>query len=65
MVEPPEPDRNNLPNRDPHREHKPVHTYSQPQEAAQCLRSVVENTSESMKVVDLDGALLSEVWRSR
>jgi hypothetical protein len=65
MVEPPEPDRNNLPNRAPHGEDKPEHTYGTPQEAARCLRPVVENSSESMKVVDLDGALLSGPWRSR
>jgi len=65
VVKPPEPDQNNLPNRDPHREHKPEHTYSQPQKDARCLRSVVEYSSEIMKVVDLDGALLSEEWRSR
>ena len=65
VVEPLEPDTNNLPIRAPHGEDKLEHTYGTPQEAAWCLRSVVENTSESMKVVDLDGALLSGPWRSR
>ena len=41
------------------------HTYGPPQEDARCLHSVVENSSEIMKDVDLDGALLSGAWRSR
>jgi hypothetical protein len=65
VVEPPEPDENNLPNRDPHGEDEPEHTYGPSQEDARCLRSVVENSSEIMKVVALDGALLSGAWRSR
>src|SRR5215207_3527501 len=65
VVEPPEPDENNLPNRDPHGEDEPEHTYGPSQEDARCLRSVVENSSEIMKVVALDGTLLSGAWRSR
>jgi len=65
VVEPLEPDPNNLPKCDPHGEDMPEHTYGPPQEDARCLRSVVESSSEIMKVVDLDGVLLSGAWRSR
>ena len=65
MVEPSEPDENNLPNGDPDGEDEPEHTYGPSQEDARCLRWVVENSSEIMKVVAIEGALLSGAWRSR
>jgi hypothetical protein len=55
VVELPEPDPNNLPNRDPRGDDKPGHTNGLSQEDDRCLRSAVENSSEIMKVVDLGG----------
>jgi hypothetical protein len=55
VVEIPEPDPNNLPNRDPRGDDKPGHTNGLSQEDDRCLRSAVENSSEIMKVVDLGG----------
>jgi hypothetical protein len=55
VVELPEPDPNNLPNRDPRGDDKSGHTNGLSQEDDRCLRSAVENSSEIMKVVDLGG----------
>jgi hypothetical protein len=63
VVEPPEPDPNNLPNRDPGGDDKPEHTNGLSQEDDRWWRSVVENSQEIMKV-DLDGTLRSRAWRS-
>jgi hypothetical protein len=63
VVEPPEPDPNNLPNRDPNGDDKPEHTNGPSQEVDRYLRSVVENSSEFMKFGDLDGTLHSRAWR--
>jgi hypothetical protein len=51
VVEPPEPDPNNQPNLDPRGDDR-------------YLRSVVEDSSEIMKFVDLDGTVRSRAWRS-
>jgi hypothetical protein len=64
VVEPPELDPNNLPNLDPRGDDKPGHTNGLSQEDDRYLRSVVENSSEIMKFVDLDGTLPSRAWRS-
>jgi hypothetical protein len=63
VVEPPEPDPNNLPNLDPRGDDKPGHTKGLSQEDDRYLRSVVENSSEFMKFGDLDGTLHSRAWR--
>ena len=62
VVEPPEPDPNNLPNLDLRGDDKPGHTNGLSEEDDRYLRSVVENTSEIMKFVD--GTLPSRAWRS-
>jgi hypothetical protein len=64
VVEPPELDPNNLPNLDPRGDDKPGHTNGLSQEDDRYLRSIVENSSEIMKFVDLDGTLPSRAWRS-
>jgi hypothetical protein len=64
VVEPPESDPNNLPNRDPLGDDKPGHTNGLYQEDNRCLRSALENSSEIMKVVDLYGTQRSRAWRS-
>ena len=64
VVEPPELDPNNLPNLDPRGDDKPGHTNGLSQEDDRYLRSIVENSSEIMKFVDLDGTLPSRTWRS-
>jgi hypothetical protein len=64
VVEPPEPDPNNLRNRDPRGEDKSGHTNGLSQEDDRPLRSVVENSSEIMKVTGVDGTLRSRAWRS-
>jgi len=62
VVEPPEP--NNPRNRDPRGEDKSGHTNGLSQEDDRPLRSVVENSSEIMKVTGVDGTLRSRAWRS-
>ncbi len=57
MVEPPEPDPKNLPNRDPGSDDEPEHTNGLSQKDDRYLRSVVENSSEIVKVFDHDGTL--------
>jgi hypothetical protein len=64
VVEPPELDPNNLPNLDLRGDDKPGHTNGLSQEDDRYLRSIVENSSEIMKFVDLDGTLPSRAWRS-
>jgi len=64
VVEPPELDPNNLLNLDPRGDDKPGHTNGLSQEDDRYLRSIVENSSEIMKFVDLDGTLPSRTWRS-
>jgi hypothetical protein len=64
VVEPPELDPNNLPNLDPRGDDKPGHINGLSQEDDRYLRSIVENSSEIMKFVDLDGTLPSRAWRS-
>jgi hypothetical protein len=64
VVEPPEPDPNNLPNRDPRGDHKPGHTNGLSQEDYWCLRSVVENSSEITKGVDPCESPRTRAWRS-
>jgi hypothetical protein len=64
VVEPPEADLNNLPNRDPRGEDKPGQTNGLSQEDGRYLRTVVENSLEIMKVVDLDLTIWSRAWRS-
>jgi hypothetical protein len=64
VVEPPEPDPSNPPNRGPRGDDKPGHMNGLSQEDDRCLRPVVENSSEMMKVVDLCGTLRSRAWRS-
>ena len=63
-MEPPELDPNNLLNLDPRGDDKPGHTNGLSQEDDRYLRSIVENSSEIMKFVDLDGTLPSRAWRS-
>jgi hypothetical protein len=64
MVEPPESDPRNLPNRDAHGNDKPEHTNGQSQEDGRCLCPAVENSPKIMKCDDLDGTLRIEAWRS-
>jgi hypothetical protein len=64
VVESPELDPNNPPNRDPSGDDRPGHTNGLSQKDDRCLRSVVENSSETMKVTGLDGTLRSRAWRS-
>jgi hypothetical protein len=64
VVEPPEPDPNNLPNRDPRGDDKTGHNNGLSQEDDRCLRSAIENPAEIMKAVDLYGTLRSRAWRS-
>jgi len=61
-MEPPDP--NNLGNSDPRGEDKSGHTNGLSQEDDRRLRSVVENSSEIMKVTGVDGTLRSRAWRS-
>jgi hypothetical protein len=62
VVEPPDP--NNLRNSDPRGEDKSGHTNGLSQKDDRRLRSVVENSSEIMKVTGVDGTLRSRAWRS-
>jgi hypothetical protein len=64
VVEHPEPDPNNLQNLDARGDDKPGHTNGLSQEDDRYLRSVVENSSEIMKVTGVDGTLHSRAWRS-
>ena len=64
VVESLESNANNLPNLDPRGDNKPGHTNGLSQEDDRYLRSVTENSSEIMKVVDLGGTLRSRAWRS-
>jgi hypothetical protein len=64
VVEPPELDPNNLPNLDLRGDDKPGHTNGLSEEDDRYLRSVVENSSEIMKVTGVDGTLRSRAWRS-
>jgi PAS domain S-box-containing protein len=57
VVEPPERDPNNQPNGDLYDDHKPGNTSGTPREVDLWLRSVVENSSEIIKVIDADGTL--------
>jgi hypothetical protein len=59
VVEPPDP--NNPPNRD---DDKLGHTDGHSQEDNRCSRPVVGNSPEIMKVIDLEGTLLSRAGRS-
>jgi len=62
--EPPEPDPNYIPNRDPRGDDKPWHTNGLSQEDDRRMRSAVENSSEILKDVDLYGTLRPMAWRS-
>ena len=62
VVQPPDP--NNPPNRDPRADDKLGHTDGLSQEDERRLRPVVGKSLEIMKVIDLDGTLLSRAWRS-
>jgi hypothetical protein len=64
LVEPPKPDPNSLPSRDPRDEDKTGHINGLSREDDRCLRSVVEIPSEIMKVLGLDGTLPARAWRS-
>ena len=63
MVESPEPDPNNLHNRDPRSDEKLAHTNGHFREVDRCSHPVVENPSEIMQFADLDGTLPLEAWR--
>jgi PAS domain S-box-containing protein len=56
-VEPPTPDPNNTHNGDPRRADEGEHANRSPEEGDRWLRSVVENSSEIVSIVDPDGAL--------
>jgi hypothetical protein len=62
VVEPPDP--NNPPNRDPRGDDKLGHTDGHSQEDNRCSRPVVGKSPEIMKVIDLEGTLLSRAGRS-
>jgi hypothetical protein len=64
VVEPPEPDPNNLPNLDLRGDHRPGHTNGLSQEDDRFLRSVAEHSSEITMVVHPDGTQRSRAWRS-
>jgi hypothetical protein len=64
VVEPPEPDPNNLQNSDPRGDDKTGHNNGLSQEDDRSLRSAIENPAEIMKAVDLYGTLRSRTWRS-
>jgi hypothetical protein len=61
MVESPEPDPNNLQNRDPRSDDKPEHTNGHSREDGRCSRPVAENYQEIIMFVD--GTLRSKAWR--
>jgi hypothetical protein len=62
VVEPPDP--NNLPNLDQRGDDKPGHTNGLYREDDRYLRPVVENSSEIMKIGNLEGSLRSRARRS-
>jgi hypothetical protein len=63
MVESPEPDPNNLQNRDPRSDEKAEHINGHSQEVDRCSRPVAENPSEIMPFASLDGTLPLGAWR--
>jgi hypothetical protein len=64
LVEPPKPDPNSLPSRDPRGEVKPNHTNWLSQEDDRRLRPVPKSSKKITKVVGLDETLPSKAWRS-